>query len=177
MGLSAQCGQRGRPPHGKCEWDRCGCSCHSSNAPEPLVLSGKSAVQTVESRVQTRAGSRQRIRPSDPLKLPTQREGLRPIMSEASQTEDVLFEVKPPRIVKVKRAQGKSKPRWAKYRPKNPVKCDDCMLVLALAKGRGPASRQARWKRVQDAADQLLCYAHAQVRRDEDGMVPLKEWD
>lgn len=98
-------------------------------------------------------------------------------MSDASQTEDVLFEVKNPRVIKVTRKQGKTRPRWSRYKVKNPIKCDDCMLVLALAKGDGPATRQARWKRVQDGADLLLCYAHAEVRRDEDGMVPLKDWE
>lgn len=98
-------------------------------------------------------------------------------MSDASTTEDVLFEVAQPPVIKVTRKQGKSRPRWTKYKPVNPVKCDDCMLILALAKGDGPAARQARWKRAQDGAYLLLCYAHADARREEDGLVPLKDWD
>lgn len=48
------------------------------------------------------------------------------------------------------------------------------MLVLALANGDGPVSRLAQFRRVQSGADLLLCAAHAQVRRDEDGLEPLK---
>lgn len=98
-------------------------------------------------------------------------------MTEASQTEDALFVVSQPPVTKVTRKQGRSRPKWTKYRPINPLKCDDCMLVLALAKGNGPATRQARWKRVQDGKDQLLCYGHADARREEDGLEPLKDWD
>lgn len=65
------------------------------------------------------------------------------------------------------------KPRWSKYRPKHPVKCDDCMLLLAVTKGNAPASRQAKWRRKQGASDLLLCYAHATARRTEDGLEPL----
>lgn len=98
-------------------------------------------------------------------------------MSDARPTQDILFEVANPPVAKVKRPQGRSRPAWTKYRPVNPVKCDDCCLVLALAKGDGPATRQARWRRVQDGADLLLCYAHADVRRKEDGLVPLQDWE
>lgn len=66
-----------------------------------------------------------------------------------------------------------SRPRWSKYVTKTGTKCDDCMLLLALARGQAPASRQARWRRKQGESDLLLCYAHAQERRTEDGLEPL----
>jgi len=62
---------------------------------------------------------------------------------------------------------------WAKYRPVNPVKCDDCMHALAMAQGKAPASRQAKFKRTQGGEVLLVCYWHAQVRREEDGMSAL----
>lgn len=48
------------------------------------------------------------------------------------------------------------------------------MLVLALAHGEGPVSRLALFRRAQGGSDLLLCAAHAQDRRDEDGLEPLK---
>lgn len=87
-------------------------------------------------------------------------------------TEDVpMFEVETPPVVTPKRPRGQSKPKWTRYRLKNPVKCDDCMLVLTLAKGEAPPARFALYRRVQDSKDLLLCAAHAQDRRDEDGMT------
>lgn len=62
---------------------------------------------------------------------------------------------------------------WSKYRPKHPVKCDDCMLLLATTRGQAPASRQAKFRRKQGSLDLLLCYAHTQARRDEDGLAPM----
>lgn len=72
-------------------------------------------------------------------------------------------------------APANARPVWSKYRPVHPVKCDDCMTVLALAKGNAPASRQARFRRKAGATDLLLCYGHAQQRRDDDGLGPI-EW-
>ncbi len=88
-------------------------------------------------------------------------------------TQSTLFQVQPPTTQKVTRKASNGKPKWSKYRPVNPVKCDDCMLILALAKGEAPASRQARWKRKTEDADLLLCYGHADIRRAEDGLKPL----
>lgn len=89
--------------------------------------------------------------------------------------QDVLFEVPSPIVPKVKRAStGAGKPRWSKYRPVNPVKCDDCMLLLALTKGKAPRARSARWRRKCGDVDLLLCQGHADQRREEDGMPGLK---
>jgi hypothetical protein len=99
-----------------------------------------------------------------------------PLSEHADTAEPVLFEVDPVPVKVPKRTtSSQAKPRWTKYRPKFPLKCDDCMLVLALAKGAGPPSRQAKFRRKQGAGDLLLCYAHAQARRDEDGMKPLED--
>jgi hypothetical protein len=95
--------------------------------------------------------------------------------TDASEVEP-LFPIASPVVQKVTRKNsGAGKPRWSKYSPINPVKCDDCMLILALAKGDAPASRQARWRRQCGDSDLLLCYGHAALRREEDGMRPLKD--
>ncbi len=60
-----------------------------------------------------------------------------------------------------------------------PVKCDDCMLVLAQAKGDGPAALSAKWKRAvrtpDGLTDFLLCFHHAAARRIDDGLDPFKD--
>jgi len=63
---------------------------------------------------------------------------------------------------------------WSKYRPKEPPKCDDCMHALAAAKGNAPASRRAKFRRAQGGSVLLLCYFHAQLRRESDGMSALE---
>ncbi len=96
-------------------------------------------------------------------------------MSQPAQ-QGHLFAVTQAPVTPVRRQSASSeKVRWSKYRPLNPVKCDDCMMVLYLARGDAPASRQARWKRKQGDEMLLLCYAHADCRREEDGLKPLKD--
>lgn len=85
-----------------------------------------------------------------------------------------LFDVDTPPVRTPRRPAAPGKPAWSKYRPKAPMKCDDCMMVLALAKGDAPASRRARWRRRIGTTDLLLCYAHADVRREEDGLERLE---
>lgn len=98
-------------------------------------------------------------------------------MTHAKPTPDdvPLFEVDTPPVRKAKRPTeaSKAKPRWSKYRPLGWVKCDDCMLVLALAKGEAPASRKAQFRRVVGGTDLLLCYWHAYTRHEEDGLGRL----
>lgn len=98
---------------------------------------------------------------------------------EYSTDDDPVVEVvQPPPIQLVRRrSTSTSKPSWSKYRPINAVKCDDCMLILFLAKGEAPASRPARWKRRQGTDYVLLCYQHAELRRAEDGLKSLKGRD
>lgn len=88
-----------------------------------------------------------------------------------SATEDVpMFEVTVPEVTTPTRPKAAGRPRWSKYRPVNPVKCDDCMLVLTLAKGAAPLARFARHKRAVDGDYLLLCEAHANARKAEDGI-------
>ncbi len=96
-------------------------------------------------------------------------------MPENEPVQAALFIVAQPPVRKVTRKSTSSeKPRWSKYRPVHPVKCDDCMYVLFLAEGNAPASRQGKWRRKQGELDLILCYAHAEIRREEDGLTPLK---
>lgn len=66
------------------------------------------------------------------------------------------------------------RPTWSRYRPKNPVKCDDCMAVHAETGGRGPIAGMARWRRAVGRDYRLLCYAHARRWRDHDKLPALK---
>ncbi len=90
----------------------------------------------------------------------------------AFDDQPALFDVDTPPVRKpTRKAEANAaKPKWAKYQTVRGAKCDDCMLVLAQAGGTGPASRPARWRRIQGDADLLLCYGHAAIRRREDGL-------
>ena len=87
-----------------------------------------------------------------------------------------MFDMEP---TKPKRTRTPAAPspgvKWSKYRPANPVKCDHCLRHLAEQQGRGPATHSARWKRVQNGKDELLCYDHATKQREKDGLAPLKQ--
>jgi hypothetical protein len=73
-----------------------------------------------------------------------------------------------PRPTPKRPAPASDRPAWSAYRPKSPVKCDDCMAVLAEARGQGPASLTARWKRKAGDVVRLLCIPHAQAQRERD---------
>jgi hypothetical protein len=94
-------------------------------------------------------------------------------MSYADQ--EGLFHVEPAKMKAPSRrdTERAARPRWSKYRPLNPVKCDDCMLLLAETQGQAPASQPARWRRQMGRTDLLLCYGHAAIRRDSDGLESL----
>lgn len=79
----------------------------------------------------------------------------------------------PPRPKKTP-APTAAKPVWEQYRPVVPRKCDDCMAVLAETGGQGPHSRTAAWKRKTGKNFLLLCYPHAQQRREADHLPALK---
>jgi hypothetical protein len=66
------------------------------------------------------------------------------------------------------------RPRWTKYRPKNPVKCDHCMAALAETDGRGPIAALARYSRAAGGGRELLCLRHAQIQRERDNLPHLK---
>jgi hypothetical protein len=99
------------------------------------------------------------------------------VRKQTDPDQEALFAVEDTPVVKVPvrpRGGARAKVRWSKYVTKTGIKCDDCLLVLALNDGVGPATRQARWRRQEDAHDLLLCYAHAQQRRIEDGLGELE---
>ena len=64
---------------------------------------------------------------------------------------------------------------WSKYRPKNPVKCDRCMAVLAETGGAGPIAAQAKFRRKAGSVIELLCYVHAEAQRQRDGLPGLRK--
>lgn len=60
---------------------------------------------------------------------------------------------------------------WLPYKVKNPVRCSDCMQVLADNKGQGEHPAAARWKRRSPHGSQLdlfLCAVHARTRRAQE---------
>lgn len=67
-----------------------------------------------------------------------------------------------------------TKPKWAKYRPKNPERCDHCMAYLAESGGSGPLAAQAKFSRTVGKVKELLCYQHAQQQRERDHLPALK---
>jgi hypothetical protein len=87
-----------------------------------------------------------------------------------------MFEVPAaPKVFGLKTTASPGTPKWSKYRPKNPVKCDDCLAYLAQNGGNGPATNPAKFKRTVGAEFRLLCYPHAEARRQQDGLPELKE--
>jgi hypothetical protein len=90
--------------------------------------------------------------------------------------QPTLFEVDtPPVRVPKRKSTVPGKPRWSAYKAARTIKCDDCMTVLCEAKGEGPASLPARWRRIEGELDLLLCYSHAAARRTLDGLDELEE--
>jgi hypothetical protein len=69
---------------------------------------------------------------------------------------------------------GTTPPKWARYRPKNPVKCDHCMAVHVETGGRGPLAAMASFSRTAGGVRELLCYQHAQTQRVKDGLPRLR---
>lgn len=56
--------------------------------------------------------------------------------------------------------------RYAKYRPKAPVRCDDCAAAF-ITDPNAPHSLPAATKRTQAGAKPLLlCHRHAQLRKE-----------
>jgi hypothetical protein len=61
-----------------------------------------------------------------------------------------------------------------RYRPKAPVRCDECMNAF-VDNPSAPLARMSRWSRRTPGAHLVLCYEHANVWRERDGMEALKE--
>lgn len=68
-----------------------------------------------------------------------------------------------------------TKAKWTKYKPKTPVRCDDCMALLAERRGDAPVAAVARWARTVAGVRRLLCYQHAVQWRDRDRLPALKK--
>jgi hypothetical protein len=69
------------------------------------------------------------------------------------------------------RLEGVGPIKYAAYRPKSPVKCEDCLAVALEASrtaANAPLSRQARFKRSQGASKLLLCVEHKQGRETDE---------
>lgn len=69
------------------------------------------------------------------------------------------------------RLEGVGAIKYAAYRPKVPVKCQDCLQVALEANRAGssaPLSRQARFRRTQGASRLDLCKEHTQGRQDHE---------
>lgn len=78
-----------------------------------------------------------------------------------------------------RRGSTKSKPttpQWTKYRPKQRVACDDCLADLVAA-GGGPVARAARFRRIHQGVDRLLCSAHMTLARQLEGLDPMDDAD
>lgn len=92
-------------------------------------------------------------------------------------SEDVpLFDVGDVPVQRAPRRPSSSnaRPRWTRYHTATGIKCDECMAVLASRAGQAPASRQARYRRSVGPTYMLLCYAHAQQWREDDGLAALQ---
>lgn len=60
--------------------------------------------------------------------------------------------------------------KWANYRPKWPVRCDDCAAVLMEANRTGiaaPPSRTARFTCTQGALKLFICSEHKNLRMED----------
>lgn len=58
--------------------------------------------------------------------------------------------------------------RYTRYRPKKPVRCDDCAAAFT-ADPKAPHSRTAAFKRTQAGTEPLLlCYPHKELRRERE---------
>lgn len=65
-------------------------------------------------------------------------------------------------------------PKWAPYRPKHPLKCDDCMAILHESAGKAPMAQAGRFKRTVNGEFRLLCGPHAQQWRVRDKLPKLR---
>lgn len=90
-----------------------------------------------------------------------------------------MFEMEPVPAIPPRLA---SRPRvdvvYGKYRPKNPVKCDDCVLLLAQMDGLAPLARYARHfrKTANGGGRRLLCTSHMSQWRERDKLPKRKDW-
>lgn len=77
---------------------------------------------------------------------------------------------------KPKRPAKPGRAVWSRYRPKKPVRCDDCMTQLHETGGKEPTmAASARWQRKAGGERRLLCYRHAEIWREVDALPKLKK--
>lgn len=68
-----------------------------------------------------------------------------------------------------RRPKTQHRPEWIRYRPVVPVKCDDCVLLLADSDGsNGLRASDARYRRRFRAINTYYCAPHARTRRSAD---------
>lgn len=65
---------------------------------------------------------------------------------------------------------GYGRASYAKYRPKSPVRCDDCAAAF-IANPNAPKSQIAAFRRSQKGAKALLlCHEHTQLRKEAEAL-------
>lgn len=65
--------------------------------------------------------------------------------------------------------------RYAHYSGRTRMQCHDCVIYLHEHGGNGPAVRSARVRRTAGRNELFLCTEHAELRREADGVPPVKE--
>lgn len=72
----------------------------------------------------------------------------------------------PPAARPLAAARGTGRPTYTRYRPKTPVRCDDCAAAYVADPG-APMSRNATYRRAQAGTPALLlCHAHVRLRKE-----------
>lgn len=88
-------------------------------------------------------------------------------------TEEPLNLDLPAPIVRQARHPPAGKVTWPKYRPANPVHCDDCLAEIHRDWPDGARiPHRALFKRVAGDKVTFMCAEHAQAQRVKDGMAP-----
>ena len=81
----------------------------------------------------------------------------------------------PAPVVKRPRHEPVGKIAWAKYRPANPVHCDDCLAEMHEQWPTTMQPNRALFKRTAGAKVVFLCALHATAQREKDGLVPARK--
>jgi hypothetical protein len=80
-----------------------------------------------------------------------------------------LFPAPPrPPVKPVAKRRPSASDSWTRVHLRT-TKCDDCVAILILAKGRAPVARMANWKYRPGGSSEVLalCHAHKQQRVDD----------
>ena len=76
-----------------------------------------------------------------------------------------------PRSLTLREQEKAARPRWSRYRSVDPVKCDECLMVLHEHGGKGVATNPARWRRITQGMVLFLCHEHAEGWRETDRLT------